>query len=60
MIKTSELLVRITSATGQSPADAADRLDQLVTQVLARLRPGKKITVRGLGTVRQDPSREGQ
>ncbi len=51
-MKTSELLARITEATGQTPALAADHLDKLASLLLRKLRCGKKVKVPGLGVIR--------
>lgn len=55
-MKTPELLDRIAASTGCPPAVAADQLDQLVTNLLAKLRRGKRVNIPGLGTIR--PTKE--
>ncbi len=51
-MKTPELLDRIAASTGCPPAVAADQLDQLVTNLVAKLRRGKRVIIPGLGTIR--------
>ena len=51
-MKTPELLDRIAASTGCPPAVAADQLDQLVTNLVAKLRRGKRVIIPGLGTLR--------
>jgi nucleoid DNA-binding protein len=46
----NELASRLARQTRSTRAAAADRLDQLVHDILVRLRRGEKVTLPGLGT----------
>lgn len=48
-MKQSALIRRLARATGVTPAAAADQLDQIVAQIVARLRRGQAASIPGLG-----------
>jgi len=48
-MKKPELAKRLARRTGVSPAEAADRLDRTVQQILANIRRGKDTPLPGLG-----------
>jgi len=48
-MKKPELAKRLAKRTGVSPAEAADRLDRTVQQILANIRKGKDTPLPGLG-----------
>jgi nucleoid DNA-binding protein len=52
-MKKPELAKRLARHEGVSPAEAADRLDRYVRQVLSSLRAGKEAPLPGLGTFKQ-------
>lgn len=48
-MKQSALIRRLARATGVTPAAAADQLDNLVAQIVDRLRRGESARIPGLG-----------
>ena len=54
-MKKSEIAKKIARQSGVSEAEAADRLDQVVHQILSNLRKGKDTDVPGLGKFVHDP-----
>jgi nucleoid DNA-binding protein len=64
----NELAARLARREGVSRAVAADRLDQVVHHILARLRRGESVSLPGLGAFRPagrtgftfDPERPGR
>jgi len=48
-MKQSALIRRLARATGVTPAAAADQLDQMVAQIVTRLRRGQAAKIPGLG-----------
>lgn len=52
-MKKPELAKRLARHEGVSPAEAADRLDRFVHQVLSNLRAGKEAPLPGLGKFKQ-------
>ncbi len=54
-MKKAEIAERIARRDGVSQAEAADRLDRLVQQILTRVREGKEAPLPGLGKFRQGP-----
>lgn len=48
-MKKPEIAKRLARQSGVSPAEAADRLDHVVQQILAELRKGKEAPLPGLG-----------
>jgi nucleoid DNA-binding protein len=56
-MKQSTLIRRLARETGLSRADAADQLDSLVGDILARIRRGKSKSIKGLGSFYPDTSR---
>jgi nucleoid DNA-binding protein len=53
-MKKQDIVKRISRQSGVSPAEAADRLDRVVHQILADLRHGRKTSLPGLGTFSGD------
>jgi nucleoid DNA-binding protein len=51
-MKKPEIAKRMARRTGWSAAEAADRLDQVVHQILSNLRQGKETPLPGLGRFR--------
>jgi len=49
-MKKPDIAKRIARQTGLSQAEAADRLDHVVHQILLNLRQGKEASLPGLGT----------
>lgn len=49
----AEIAERIARDAGVTQAEAADRLDRLVQQILTRVREGKEAPLPGLGKFRQ-------
>jgi nucleoid DNA-binding protein len=49
-MKKSEIAKRMARQAGVSQAEAADRLDHAVHQILSSLRQGKQASLPGLGT----------
>lgn len=47
-----ELTAKLARSAGLSRAAAADRVDQVVNEILARLRRGESASLPGLGTFR--------
>ena len=54
-MKKPELAKRLARRSGLTEAEAADRLDGLVRQILSNLRKGRTATLPGLGTFTQGP-----
>ena len=54
-MKKAEIAKRMARHTGVSQAEAADRLDRMVQQILTRVREGKEAPLPGLGKFRQGP-----
>ena len=54
-MKKSDIAKRMARQAGVSEAEAADRLDHVVRQILSRLRQGKEASLPGLGTFTQSP-----
>jgi nucleoid DNA-binding protein len=52
-MKKAEIAERMALRAGITPAEAADRLDRVVQQILARVREGKEAPLPGLGKFRQ-------
>ncbi|HEU0123871.1 MAG TPA: HU family DNA-binding protein [Bryobacteraceae bacterium] len=48
-MKQSAFIRRLARATGVTPAAAADQLDQLVGQIVSRLRRGQSAAIPGVG-----------
>ena len=48
-MKKPDIAKRLARRTGVSPAEAADRLDRTVQQILANIRHGKESSLPGLG-----------
>jgi nucleoid DNA-binding protein len=53
-MKKQDIAKRIARQSGMSRAEAADRMDRVVHQILARLRKGGKTSLPGLGTFSKD------
>ena len=53
-MKKQDIAKRIARQSGVSRAEAADRIDRVVHQILADVRRGRKTTLPGLGTFSQD------
>jgi nucleoid DNA-binding protein len=53
-MKKQDIAKRIARQSGVSRAEAADRVDGVVNQILAALRGGRKTCLPGLGTFSQD------
>ena len=53
-MKTHDIAERIARQSGVSPAEAADRLDDVVNRILTDLRRGRETLLPGLGTFTQD------
>jgi nucleoid DNA-binding protein len=53
-MKRVDIARRIARQTGLTRAEAADRLDGVVSEILDRLRQGKQADLPGLGSFRQD------
>ena len=49
-MKKPEIARRLARQSGVSPAEAADRLDRVVREILANLRRGREVPLPGLGT----------
>ena len=49
-MKKAEIVRWLARESGVSRAEAADRLDQVVHEILSSLRQGRKATLPGLGT----------
>ncbi|HLK64481.1 MAG TPA: HU family DNA-binding protein [Bryobacteraceae bacterium] len=54
-MKKLEIARKIAAQSGVTDAEAADRLDQVVGQILANLRKGKPTSFPGLGTFTPGP-----
>ena len=54
-MKKSELARRLARRKGVSPAEAADELDRVVHQILAKLRKGQAAPLPGLGNFLPQP-----
>jgi nucleoid DNA-binding protein len=54
-MKKPEIAKRMARQTGLSQAEAADRLDCVVLQILRNLRQGKQASLPGLGTFTPHP-----
>jgi nucleoid DNA-binding protein len=54
-MKKPDIAKRMARRTGLSEAEAADRLDHVVHQILRNLRQGKAASLPGLGTFMQRP-----
>ena len=54
-MKKPDIAKRIARQTGLSEAEAADRLDHVVHQILRKLRQGKEASLPGLGTFTPRP-----
>jgi len=67
-MKKRDIAKRMARQAGLSPAEAADRLDSVVRQILAELKRGRESTLPGLGRLRHGsdgmvmfvPEREGE
>ncbi len=53
-MKKAEIAKRMARATKVTPAEAADRLDTVVRDILANLRHGKETALPGLGRFKPD------
>jgi len=54
-MKKPDIAKRMARQTGLSEAEAADRLDHVVRQILRNLRQGKAASLPGLGKFRPSP-----
>jgi nucleoid DNA-binding protein len=54
-MKKPDLAKRMARAAGVSPAEAADRLDEVVRQILQSLREGRTAALPGLGLFTRGP-----
>jgi hypothetical protein len=54
-MKKSEIAKKMARQSGVSHAEAADRLDRVVHQILSNLRKGKQTSLPGLGRLLRDP-----
>jgi nucleoid DNA-binding protein len=54
-MKKPDIAKRMARGAGVTPAEAADRLDNVVRQILADLRKGRDSAFPGLGRFRSDP-----
>ena len=54
-MKKPDIAKRMARQAGVSQAEAADRLDRAVHQILSNLRQGKQASLPGLGTFTQRP-----
>lgn len=57
-MKKPDLAKRMARAEGVSPAEAADRLDEVVRQILQSLRHGRPAALPGLGLFTRGPDGE--
>jgi nucleoid DNA-binding protein len=53
-MKKQDIAKRIARQSGVSRAEAADRVDRVVHQILADMRKGRKTSLPGLGSFSQD------
>ena len=54
-MKKPDIAKRMARRTGVSPAEAADRLDLMVREILADLKRGREPSLPGLGRLRHGP-----
>ena len=54
-MKKTDIAKRMARQAGVSPAEAADRLDNVVRQILIDLKNGRESALPGLGRLRQGP-----
>jgi len=54
-MKKAEIADRMAQHAGVTQAEAADRLDRVVQQILTRVREGKEASLPGLGKFRPGP-----
>ena len=54
-MRKAEIAKRMARSTGLSEAEAADRLDRVVRQILENLRRGRPASLPGLGRFRNGP-----
>lgn len=54
-MKKEELATRLAKEAGVSPAEAADQLDHVVSQIIANLKKGAAAQLPGLGTFTPGP-----
>lgn len=57
-MKKREIANQLARKSGVSPAEAADRLDYIVHQILTQLREGKEAPLPGFGTFALGPDGE--
>lgn len=55
-MKKADIAKRMARAAGGSPAEAADRLDRVVRDILANLRKGRETALPGLGRFIHGPN----
>ena len=53
-MKKPEIAKRLARLPGESPGEAADRLDTIVRQIVAKLRRGEEAPLPGLGKLKVD------
>jgi nucleoid DNA-binding protein len=54
-VKKSDLAKRLAKQSKITPAEAADRLDRVVHQIVSKLRKGEEARLPGLGKFSPDP-----